>query len=77
MSDLPPKADIVQQSCNVRFVPKADSCTAQKQMRLGCRAVGDELEFGCLRHRQVCSQFGSNLLLNLIALEGLLGYDLM
>jgi len=28
MSALPPKADMVQRSCDVRFVPKADSCTA-------------------------------------------------
>src|SRR6516225_10397029 len=28
MSALPPKADIGTQSRNVRFVPKADSCTA-------------------------------------------------
>src|SRR5262249_59819616 len=28
MSALPPKADIGTQSGNVRFVPKADSCTA-------------------------------------------------
>ena len=28
MSALPPKADIGTQSANVRFVPKADSCTA-------------------------------------------------
>src|SRR5262249_23794157 len=28
MSALPPKADIGTQPCNVRFVPKADSCTA-------------------------------------------------
>ena len=30
MSALPPKADIVQYGGNVRFVPKADSCTAPK-----------------------------------------------
>ena len=30
MSALPPKADIGTQSRNVRFVPKADSCTAAK-----------------------------------------------
>ena len=28
MSALPPKADIGTQPCDVRFVPKADSCTA-------------------------------------------------
>src|SRR5262249_35943344 len=27
MSALPPKADINQHHCDVRFVPKADSCT--------------------------------------------------
>ena len=30
MSALPPKADIGTQSWNVRFVPKADICTAAK-----------------------------------------------
>jgi hypothetical protein len=30
MSALPPKADIETQSRHVRFVPKADSCTAAK-----------------------------------------------
>jgi hypothetical protein len=28
MSALPPKADINERYCHVRFVPKADSCTA-------------------------------------------------
>jgi hypothetical protein len=28
MSALPPKADIDRRNCHVRFVPKADSCTA-------------------------------------------------
>jgi hypothetical protein len=28
MSALPPKADMVQRGHDVRFVPKADSCTA-------------------------------------------------
>src|SRR6516164_630770 len=31
MSALPPKADIGTQSRNVRFVPKADSCSAAKK----------------------------------------------
>jgi hypothetical protein len=31
MSALPPKADIAGYSSDVRFVPKADSCTAQKR----------------------------------------------
>ena len=30
MSALPPKADIVGREWDVRFVPKADSCTAAK-----------------------------------------------
>jgi hypothetical protein len=34
MSALPPKADIGTQSRDVRFVPKADSCTAAKRWRL-------------------------------------------
>src|SRR5215472_1957233 len=32
MSALPPKADIGTQSWNVRFVPKADSCTAANRV---------------------------------------------
>ena len=28
MSALPPKADMAQHDCDVRFVPKADKCTA-------------------------------------------------
>jgi hypothetical protein len=32
MSALPPKADIGQRDCDVRFVPKADSCTAAKRI---------------------------------------------
>jgi hypothetical protein len=30
MSALPPKADMVRHNPDVRFVPKADSCTAAK-----------------------------------------------
>jgi hypothetical protein len=30
MSALPPKADIAESDCHVRFVPKADSRTAAK-----------------------------------------------
>jgi hypothetical protein len=33
MSGLPPKANIVQHGGNVRFVPKADSCTAAYDRR--------------------------------------------
>jgi hypothetical protein len=31
LSALPPKADIVQHGRDVRFVPKADSCSAAKR----------------------------------------------
>ena len=31
MSALPPKADIAQYGGNVRFVPKADSCSEAKK----------------------------------------------
>jgi hypothetical protein len=30
MSAIPPKADIAERDRNVRFVPKADSCSAAK-----------------------------------------------
>ena len=45
MSALPPKADIAGAMRNVRFVPKADSCTGAKQSfgvsrRAGARTVG-------------------------------------
>ena len=33
MSALPPKADIDQDGCNVRFVPKADICSATNLLR--------------------------------------------
>ena len=32
MSALPPKADIAESDWHVRFVPKADSCTAAKNL---------------------------------------------
>jgi len=32
MSALPPKADMDQHRCDVRFVPKADSCTAARKI---------------------------------------------
>src|SRR6516162_11188430 len=34
MSALPPKADMDQSGCDVRFVPKADSCTAAINAKL-------------------------------------------
>jgi hypothetical protein len=39
MSALPPKADIAERDWDVRFVPKADSCTAAK-IRLFDHFVG-------------------------------------
>src|SRR5215469_15701151 len=40
MSALPPKADVAKLRCHVRFVPKADSCTAASNLFnhcIGCR----------------------------------------
>ena len=34
MSAFPPKADVAQHDRDVRFVPKADSCTAAKIIKL-------------------------------------------
>jgi hypothetical protein len=42
MSALPPKADIADRDRHVRFVPKADSCTATKRPLAGLR-------FPCVR----------------------------
>jgi hypothetical protein len=70
MSALPPKADIVQHGGNVRFVPKADSCTAAKRCysitssacvtltetkRLRRLDVDDEIEFRGLQDRKIRS----------------------
>jgi hypothetical protein len=33
MSAIPPKADIAERRCHVRFVPKADSCTAATDLQ--------------------------------------------
>jgi hypothetical protein len=38
MSALPPKADIAQHGDNVRFVPKADSCSAA--IKIATRSPG-------------------------------------
>jgi hypothetical protein len=38
MSALPPKADIAGRQLDVRFVPKADSCTAQISRRIMVQA---------------------------------------
>ena len=35
MSALPPKADIAERECHVRFVPKADILRCSKNSRLG------------------------------------------
>ena len=56
MSALPPKADIGTQSWNVRFVPKADSCTATKVVcySIALSAVASSVVisviFGALAH---------------------------
>jgi hypothetical protein len=51
ISALPPKADIIAAQTNVRFVPKADSCTAAKspQPDLGLQNGG--FDFLILRQR--------------------------
>jgi len=36
MSALPPKADITERHRHVRFVPKADSCTAANHVSRYC-----------------------------------------
>ena len=47
MSALPPKADIGTQSCDVRFVPKADILRCSKERRYsgngGCRTASEQL----------------------------------
>src|SRR5215471_8387036 len=48
MSALPPKADIGTQPCNVRFVPKADSCIAAKSLSFD-HVVGE--------HEEIVRQF--------------------
>jgi hypothetical protein len=68
MSALPPKADIYQHGRDVRFVPKADSCSAANNRRSRADAdgflprVGAIVSGSTLRGTQ-----GSRLLLRLIA----------
>jgi len=45
MSALPPKADIVERDRHVRFVPKADSCSAAI-LSLFDHLVGEGEQFG-------------------------------
>jgi hypothetical protein len=52
MSALPPKADISSALCDVRFVPKEDSCSAARV------ASPSALSHG---HDYVCLNFGGNL----------------
>jgi hypothetical protein len=49
MSALPPKADIAQHKRDVRFVPKADSCTAAKNCSSFDHFIGGEQQ--CLQAR--------------------------
>src|SRR5215469_11451364 len=53
MSALPPKADIETQSLDVRFVPKADSCSAAKWSL--CRPGPHHAASDCLAARIVVS----------------------
>jgi hypothetical protein len=46
MSAIPPKADMVQHRCNVRFVPKADILRRSKKCDLFDHLVGDSEEIG-------------------------------
>jgi hypothetical protein len=63
MSALPPKADIDQDGCNVRFVPKADidisitsSVIRRETSMLGMPQLGEPLRF-VLRLRHDCAGF--------------------
>jgi len=48
MSALPPKADIAERECHVRFVPKADSCIAAKSLSFD-HVIGE--------HEEIVRQF--------------------
>src|SRR5262249_1666490 len=44
MSALPPKADIEQTYQHVRFVPKADSCTAANSLLFRCNQESGDVD---------------------------------
>ena len=52
MSALPPKADIDRRDRHVRFVPKADSCTAARLT--GSRLTSRDHLVGAVEKRQAC-----------------------
>jgi hypothetical protein len=62
MSALPPKADIAESDWHLRFVPKADSCSAAKSVLFDhvigfgeqCRWHRQSERLGCL---QIISEF--------------------
>jgi hypothetical protein len=41
MSGLPPKADVAERNCHVRFVPQADSCAAAGPRQRNAHAFDD------------------------------------
>jgi hypothetical protein len=53
MSVLPPKADIAGRNSDVRFVPKADSCSAEKSPLAG-------LSFGYVRRHKLAAALQSD-----------------
>ena len=63
MSALPPKADIGTQSWNVRFVPKADSCTATNS-RLFDHLVGERYKIR--RQLDACDLCGGHDVTHLV-----------
>jgi hypothetical protein len=60
MSALPPKADMDRHSYNVRFVPKADSCTAAQRSLfdhfIGAATVGPD-SFGPIAGRALARMY--------------------
>jgi len=68
MSSLPPIADMVQRSCDVRFVPKADSRSAA--MRNRCSITSSDLrhartQVACWNHQDRLLEMASRLEINL------------
>jgi hypothetical protein len=51
MSALPPIADIGHRECDVRFVPKADSCTAAKRDYSITSSASASILSGTVMHR--------------------------